>query len=718
MTQDHRPIHVLYSFPNKLGAARICYTAWQQVNALAAAGAKVTVFTGGLLRPVAAGVKVHTTLARGKLRIPYKLIGSKRAMALHDYIVSRRIEAMAGEIDIVHTWPQGARRTIEAAKRLGIPTALERCNTHTRFAYEVVQKECQRLEVALPPGHESAFSEEVLRIEEEEFRLADRLLCPSDFVVKTFLERGFQQERLARHIYGFDEKVYYPSAEPRDRKQGLTMLFVGVCAVRKGVHYALEAWLNSPACKNGTFLIAGEFLPAYAQMLGSMLSHPSVRVLGHRKDVPELMRKSDIVVLPSIEEGSALVAAEARGSGCALLVSEAAGAVATHMENALVHNVGDVAALTRHITMLDADRGLLERLQAASANLAPEITWTAAGVRLLEVYREIVWEQRSEAGHRPIANAVDSKTTDSAAPPAKAVPATMETQNHSVAKYVLISPVRDEEQYIVKTLESVIGQTIRPVQWIIVNDGSRDGTGKIVDEYATRYPWITVVHRADRGRRVAGSGVMEAFYDGYERVQSQDWSFIGKLDGDVGLEADYFETCFQRFADDVKLGICGGVMHCEENGQLKLDKHPLNHVRGAIKLYRRGCWLDIGGLIKSPGWDTVDELHANMMGWHTKSFLDVRVIHYRPNGAAAGAWRDNVKNGRADYVSGYHPLFMMVKCCKRVFQKPYVAKSIAHAYGYLSGYAGGMPRIGNKHLIHYIRTQQIKRMLFLESDWK
>jgi glycosyltransferase involved in cell wall biosynthesis len=174
------------------------------------------------------------------------------------------------------------------------------------------------------------------------------------------------------------------------------MLFVGVCAVRKGVHYALEAWLKSPASKDGTFLIAGEFLPAYQEKLASMLAHPSVRMLGHRKDVPELMRKSDILVLPSIEEGSALVTSEARASGCVLLVSEASGAICQHMENALIHSVGDVEALTQHITTLHEDRVLLERLRAESLRTAPEITWTAAGTKLLNVYRETIAAQNAE----------------------------------------------------------------------------------------------------------------------------------------------------------------------------------------------------------------------------------------------------------------------------------------------------------------------------------
>ena len=159
-------------------------------------------------------MKVSPTLARGKFRLPYRIVGAMRAGALHDRIVARRIEKLAGQIDIIHTWPLGALETLKTAKRLGIPTVLERCNAHTGFAMEVVQKECERLGVTLPPDHEHAYNVEKLRKEEEEYRLATRLLCPSEFVVKTFVDKGYPREQLARHIYGYDEKVYYPSNEP------------------------------------------------------------------------------------------------------------------------------------------------------------------------------------------------------------------------------------------------------------------------------------------------------------------------------------------------------------------------------------------------------------------------------------------------------------------------------------------------------------------------
>ena len=383
-------MRVLYSFPHKLGADRICYTAWQQVNGLARAGAKVLAFPGVLHRRLPSDVQVRPTLARGKLRISYKLLGTMLACTLHDYVVARRVQKMARQIDIIHTWPLGSLLTLKTASHLGIPTVLERPNAHTRFAYEVVQRECDRLAVTLPVDHEHAYKPDVLKKEEEEYRLAYRLLCPSEFVVKTFLDQGFPLEKLARHIYGYDEKSYYPESKPKDPKRGLTLLFVGVCAVRKGLHHALEAWLQSPAHRTGAFLIAGEFLPAYEKRLGPFLADPSVKVLGHRNDVPELMRRSDILILPSIEEGFGLVCTEAIGSGCVPLVSEACTDLCQHMRNALVHRIADTKTISEHITLLHENRALLAKLRESGLCGAPQMTWTAAGERLLRTYRTII----------------------------------------------------------------------------------------------------------------------------------------------------------------------------------------------------------------------------------------------------------------------------------------------------------------------------------------
>ena len=398
MTKKEKPIRALYSFPHKLGADRICYIAWQQLAGLSKAGVEVLAIAGALQRAAPPGVTAETTLARGKIRLPYKVLGGMRTFALHDWLVARQLEGLQDKIDIIHTWPLGARRTLQEAARLGIPTVLERPNAHTRYAYESVRKECERIGVALPPDHEHAFNPEILRREEEEYRLASRLLCPSEFTLKTFLDEGYPREQLARHIYGYDETRYYPAPDTQaNERKGFTMLFVGVCAVRKGLHFALEAWLKSPASRDGTFLIAGEFLPAYQAKLAPLLAHPSVRVLGHRRDVPELMRAADILVLASIEEGFGLVCADAIGSLCVPLVSEACTDLCQHMKNSLVHRIADVETLTQHISLIHADRGLLQKLQEGCRERAPSVTWTAAGKVLADVYQQVIRQHRIKA---------------------------------------------------------------------------------------------------------------------------------------------------------------------------------------------------------------------------------------------------------------------------------------------------------------------------------
>lgn len=395
MSRHNGRIRVLYSFPHKLGPiGRINSTAWNQVVGLLDGGADVVAFPGVFSGPERTGLRVRQTLAWRSARIPYKALGMARALALHDYVVARRLRQLPGQFDIVHVWPSGSLRTLKVAAAMGIPSVLERPSAHTRLVYEVVRLEYSRLEIPLGSEEEYRPRKDVLCLEEEEFGLANYLLCPSDFVVRTFRDAGFCNEKLVRHQYGFDPALYYPGERDRTGGSGLTMLFVGFSALIKGLHYALEAWLRSPAHISGTFLIAGTFTRDYLERLSPLVSHSSVVMLGKRDDVPELMRKSDILVLPSLAEGSALVTSEARGSGCVPLVSDAAGAYCKHMENGLVHRVGDVATLSQHITMLHEDRALLERLRSSSLGTLQEITWAAAGVRLLQVYREVLSASR------------------------------------------------------------------------------------------------------------------------------------------------------------------------------------------------------------------------------------------------------------------------------------------------------------------------------------
>jgi glycosyltransferase involved in cell wall biosynthesis len=284
-------------------------------------------------------------------------------------------------------------------------------------------------------------------------------------------------------------------------------------------------------------------------------------------------------------------------------------------------------------------------------------------------------------------------------------------------KYVIITPARDEEAHVESTILSVATQTVLPAQWIIVNDGSRDKTGEIIDRFARLYSWITPVHRSNRGFRQAGGGVIDAFYDGYTRLALPDWQFIVKLDADLSFAPDYFERCFAEFVRNDRLGIAGGGIYHHHGDVQVLEPTPAFHVRGATKIYKRECWDSLGGLLHAPGWDTIDEIKANMLGWSTRSFPYLRVSHHRLTGAAAGAWKNCIKNGRANYIVGYHPIFMLVKCIKRLVARPYVIGSLGLGWGFLSGYLRHTPQIPDRALISYTRSQQIRRLLLLNSIW-
>jgi biofilm PGA synthesis N-glycosyltransferase PgaC len=307
-------------------------------------------------------------------------------------------------------------------------------------------------------------------------------------------------------------------------------------------------------------------------------------------------------------------------------------------------------------------------------------------------------------------------------------------------RYVVISPARDEEQYIEKTIESMLQQTIRPAQWILVNDGSSDRTAEIIEHWAAKEPWIVAVHRttisandvpnsaeadavapsgskANRGRRARQAKEIEAFYEGYERITVTDWEFLVKLDSDVGFESDYFERCLAEFHADSKLGVGGGVICHWQEGELQIETTPSFHVRGATKTYRRLCWDQIGGVLRGAGWDTIDEVKANMLGWSSRSFTQLKVVHYRFTGAANGAWQNAIKNGVWNYISGYHPLFMLLKCIKRLFEKPHLT-SVGLFYGFLLGYIQRIPQIDDKDLIRYLREQQLRKLAFRTTIWK
>jgi len=277
-------------------------------------------------------------------------------------------------------------------------------------------------------------------------------------------------------------------------------------------------------------------------------------------------------------------------------------------------------------------------------------------------------------------------------------------------KYTIISPVRNEEDYLERTIRSVVSQTVQPLEWIIIDDGSTDKTPEIINKYRKKHSWIKTYQRKP-GKYYPGAGVVQAFYEGFNKIENKDWEYVVKLDGDLEFKADYFEKLFERFEANPKLGMASGKTFVPENGKLTMEPCTDDHVRGPSKVYKRQCFEEIGGLPETLGWDTIDELKAQLKGWETRSYKDLVILHLRRMSYQHKDWsRGRLKFGRGSYFLGYHPLFILAKGFYRIFDKPYFIGGIAVILGYFDSMIKREPQYPEKEVIKHLRKKQLKRL--------
>lgn len=257
--------------------------------------------------------------------------------------------------------------------------------------------------------------------------------------------------------------------------------------------------------------------------------------------------------------------------------------------------------------------------------------------------------------------------------------------NSRTAPYAVISPVKNEERYIARTIESMISQKRRPAVWIIVDDASSDGTALIVKQFVGANPWIRYLLYPGEAVRKTGSAEIHAFNYGYKSLRETAFDFIVKLDGDLRFDDAYFETLLAQFGKNGKLGIASGTYLEEKAGSWRPVVMPEYHAAGASKVVRRECFGQIGGFIAERGWDTVDEIRAQAHGWETRHFKDIWFFHLRREGTGMGLLRTNVMHGEIFYRTGGSLIFLIVKALRRmVMGTPLIAAGAAMIYGYMA----------------------------------
>jgi poly-beta-1,6-N-acetyl-D-glucosamine synthase len=272
-------------------------------------------------------------------------------------------------------------------------------------------------------------------------------------------------------------------------------------------------------------------------------------------------------------------------------------------------------------------------------------------------------------------------------------------------KYAIVTPVRDEEAYIGVMIDSVVTQTIPPSMWIIVDDGSNDRTPTIVEDYARRFDVIRLLRLPTRDRRLPGGE--EAIPSALQLLDVSKFDYLARFDADLLFSPDYIEGIMNEFRSDPKLGIAGGGLYIDRNGQLELERDPEYHVRGALKMYRRECFESIGGLTTQIGWDTIDEVSAWTKGWRSRSFYELKVIHRRPTGDGIEAGRVYRERGKAEYLTCSHPLFVLAKALRMAITRRSVAKPLHYLRGFMASSLRHESRINDPAFARARRDQQI-----------
>lgn len=277
--------------------------------------------------------------------------------------------------------------------------------------------------------------------------------------------------------------------------------------------------------------------------------------------------------------------------------------------------------------------------------------------------------------------------------------------------YVLVTPTKDEEKTIGETIASVVSQTIRPAEWVIVSDGSTDRTDFLVKQAREEHPWITLIQLPPREGRCFGA-VARATSLATRHLSVGDYGFIGLLDSDLRFAPTYFESVISRFRTHPKLGLAGGrVLDPGENPRSMPDN--TRDVPGAVQFFRRECFESLSGIHAIPegGWDMLTCAESRMNGFETALLTDLLVDHLKPrNIAHGGIIRRRWQCGVRDYVLGYHPLFEALKCFRRLRQSPVVVSAASWWMGYVFSALSGRKKHAPGKLVKYVRQEQIKRL--------
>jgi len=282
----------------------------------------------------------------------------------------------------------------------------------------------------------------------------------------------------------------------------------------------------------------------------------------------------------------------------------------------------------------------------------------------------------------------------------------------NLPNYVLVTPARNEAAFIEKTLTSVMAQTARPLRWVIVSDGSTDGTDEIVQKYAADHPWIELLRMPERRERHF-AGKVHAFNAGYARVKDLEFDAIGNLDGDVSFDEEYFAFLLRKLTQDNELGLVGTPYQDPLNDMYDYRFVSIEHVTGPCQLFRRQCFEAIGGYVPARGGavDRIADIAARMKGWKTRTFTEKVYFHYRATGTSQqSALMAKFRDGGKDYSVGTSPVWELFRTAYQMTKKPLVLGGLMTGCGYAWALVRRVERPVPREMVKFCRCEQMQRL--------
>ena len=280
-------------------------------------------------------------------------------------------------------------------------------------------------------------------------------------------------------------------------------------------------------------------------------------------------------------------------------------------------------------------------------------------------------------------------------------------------RILIISPAKDEGDYIEQTIHSLAWQELRPALWVIVNDGSSDRTGEIADAAAEKYPWIKVVHRPAGTQRRVGPGVIEAFYAGLDATDLKDFDYVCKMDADLHMPHYYFSGLIEKFEENPRLGSISGKCYIPVDGQLVFERTGDEFTHGTAKLYRRECFEQIGGFVHEVMWDGIDCHKCRQLGWEAKSISDAQfaIIHLRQMGSShKNILHGRRRWGRGQYFMGTHFAYLLAITVYRMFERPWVLGGLNIFFGYMWAMLTRYPQFDDPAFRAHLRKWQWQKL--------